>query len=68
MKCQHRGSLVGIIAPQECNQTKDYVETAMGKEDGREGKRDGREEQNISDHINFSSLCFLDSVTVAGLP
>lgn len=49
MKCQHRGALVWIIAPQECNQTWDCVETAMGKEGGREGKRDGREEQNIPD-------------------
>lgn len=39
MKCQFRGVLVGIIAPQECNQTYNCVETAMGREGGREGKR-----------------------------
>lgn len=39
MKCQFRGVLVGIIAPQERNQTYNCVETAMGREGGREGKR-----------------------------
>lgn len=67
MKCQHRGPLVGIIAPQECNQAWDCVGKARGKEGGREGKRDGREEQNNPDFINSFSHCFLDSFTVTGL-
>lgn len=68
LKCQHRKALMGIIAPQEYNQTWDCVETAMGKEGCREGRRDGREEQNIPDPIDSSSHCFLDSLSLRGLP
>ena len=57
--CRVRRALTGIAASQGCNQTWDYVKTAMGKGGGREGRRDGREGKRNPDRVHSPARLLL---------
>lgn len=57
--CRARGALIGIAAPQGCNQTWDYAEVAKGKEGDGEGRRDGGEGKNNPNHLHSPSRLLL---------